>query len=278
MDDPLAELARRHIESGQARIPVFPGVALRAQLMLANPDTEIEEVEELVGSDPALTSALLRAANSAAFGTRHEITTIREAAVRLGIRRTSQLVIVFSQHRSYQMRDPRLRGMSETLWRHATACALGADWMARRIGLAQAEPHAIVAGLLHDVGMLFMLSVMDDVLERHSATMRFSDDLVVEVVNGLHCEQGARLLESWSIPEIYRDVVLRHHDEKIEPDDGLLLLLRVVDRACHRVGAALGPIDTDEPRDEAEALAIGATTVVLAELEIRIEDAARLAT
>lgn len=278
MQDPLAELARRHIESGQARIPVFPGVALRAQRMLADPDTDLDEVEDLVASDPALASALLRAANSAAFGAREEISTIREAALRLGIRRTGQLVIVFSQHRAYQMREPRLRAMSETLWRHATASALGADWMARRVALAHAEPHAMLAGLLHDVGMLFMLSVLDDVLEKAAGTMRYSEGLILEVVNGLHCEQGERLLESWSIPEVYRDVVRRHHDEKVEADDGLLLLLRVVDRACHRLGVALGPIEADEERDESEAMAVGATNVVLAELEIRIEDAARLAT
>jgi HD-like signal output (HDOD) protein len=251
-------------------------VALRAQRMLADPNTEIDEVEELVGSDPALASALLRAANSAAFGAREEITTIREAALRLGIRRTGQLVIVFSQHRAYQMREPRLRRMAELLWRHSTASALGADWLARRVGLAQAEPHAMLAGLLHDVGMLFMLSVLDDVLEK-SAGVRYSDALLVEVVNGLHCEQGDRLLESWSIPEVYRDVVRRHHAEKVEADDGLLLLLRVVDRACHRLGVGLDALDADEARDESEVLAIGAGSVVLAELEIRIEDAARIA-
>jgi HD-like signal output (HDOD) protein len=277
MEDPLAELARRHIESGQARIPVFPGVAMRAQMMLADPDAELDEVEELVSSDPALAAALLRAANSAAFGAREEISTIREAAQRLGIRRTAQLVIVFSQHRSYQMQEPRLREMSEVLWRHATACALASDWLARRVGLAQAESHAMIAGLLHDVGMLFMLSVLDDVLAKNPGTMRYSDALIMEVVESLHTEQGERLLESWSIPEVFREVVRRHHDEKIEADDGLLLVLRIVDRACHRLGVAIGSIDTNEERDEAEALAIGASNVVLAELEIRIEDAAKLA-
>lgn len=277
MHDPLAELARRHIDSGRARIPVFPSVALRAQKLLANPDAEIDEVEELVASDPALAAALLRAANSAAFGAREEISTIREAAVRLGVRRTAQLVVVFSQHRSYELREPRLRSMAEALWRHATACALGADWLARRVSLAAAEPHAMLGGLLHDVGALFMLSVMDDVLAQH-ASMRFSNDLIVEVVNGLHCEQGDLLLEAWSIPEVYRDLVRRHHDEKVETDDALLLLLRVVDRACHRLGIALGPIDESEQRADAEARAIGATHVVLAELEIRLEDSARLVT
>lgn len=277
MDDPLAELARRHIESGQAQIPVFPGVAMRAQRLLANPDADIDEVEDLVGSDPALAAALLRAANSAAFGARNEISTIREATVRLGVRRAGQLVIVFSQHRSYQMREPRLRQMAEMLWRHATACALGADWLARRIALAQAEPHAMLAGLLHDVGSLFMLSVMDDVLAKHTGSMRLSDALILEVVNGLHCEQGDHLLEAWNIPEVYRDVSRRHHDEKVETDDGLLLLLRVVDRACYRLGVGLGTPDENEQRNESESLAIGATNVVLAELEIRLEDAARLA-
>ncbi|RIL04911.1 MAG: hypothetical protein DCC71_12390 [Proteobacteria bacterium] len=277
MDDPLAELARRHIDSGRARIPVFPGVALKAQRLLADPDAELEDVEELVASDPALAAALLRAANSAAFGAREPASTIREAAVRLGIRRTGQLVIVFSQHRSYEMRDGRLRAMAETLWRHAAASALGADWLARRLSLASVESHAMLAGLLHDVGKLFMLNVIDDLGEKQAGGVRFSDELVLAVVDGLHCEQGERLLESWSIPEVYRDVVRRHHDARVEADDRLLLLLRTVDRACHRVHVGLGASEADGDRVDAEAEALGATDVVLAELEIRLEDAARVA-
>jgi HD-like signal output (HDOD) protein len=107
--------------------------------------------------------------------------------------------------------------------------------------------------------------------------MRLSDALILEVVDSLHCEQGDHLLAAWNIPEIYRDVSRRHHDEKVETDDKLLLLLRVVDRACYRLGVGLGTADENEQRNESEALAIGATNVVLAELEIRLEDAARLA-
>lgn len=278
MDEPLRELARSHIESGLARIPVFPGIAVRAEKVLANPNAGIDEVQELVSRDPALAAALLRAANSAAFGAREEISTIREAIVRLGIRRTAQLVIVFSQHRSYQMHEPRLQEMAERLWKHATASAVACDWLARRVGLAQAEPHAMLAGLLHDVGMLFVLGVLDDVLAKNADSMRFSNVLTLELIDSLHAEQGDRLLESWSVPQVFRDVVRHHHDEKVDPDDGLLLVVRIVDRACHRLGVALGSVSTNEERDDDEALAIGATNVVLAELEIRIEDAARLAT
>jgi HD-like signal output (HDOD) protein len=277
MDDPLAELARQHIESGQARIPVFPGVAARAQQLLANPDAGLDDVEELVASDPALAAALLRAANSAAFGMREPITTIRQSAMQLGIRRSGQLVILFSQHRSYQMRDTRLRFMADSLWRHATAAALGADWLARRLSLGAIEPHAMLAGLLHDVGKLFILNVVDDLCARHVGGIRFSDEMIIEVVDDLHCEQGERLLESWGIPDVFREVVRRHHDLHVEADAVLLRLVRTVDRACHRMKTGLGPFRVSSREDgDPEAESIGATDVVLAELEVRIEDAARL--
>lgn len=274
MKQPLAAYAHRHLESGRARIPVFPSVAVRAQLLLSDPAMDLDEVEDLVASDPALAAALLRAANSAAFGAIEEVATIREAAIRLGVRRTCQLVIVFSQHKSYAMKTPVLRTLAGSLWKHATACALGSDWLAKRLGLAEIEPHAMLAGLLHDVGKLFLLDLIDD-LGSGAEGVRFTREEVLDLLESLHCEQGERLLMAWGIPETYRNVARRHHDAQIEKDDPLLRVVRVVDRSCHRLGIGLSAGAFDEP--DADAAELGASDVMLAELEIRLEDAARFA-
>src|SRR5690606_9945201 len=90
----LADVALAHIESGKARIPIFDRGAARAQQMLADGSFEIEELEALIASEPALASALLRAANSSLYGGLDKVVEIREAILRLGARRSAQLVVV----------------------------------------------------------------------------------------------------------------------------------------------------------------------------------------
>src|SRR5690606_30910197 len=79
----LADIALAHIEAGKARIPVFDPGAARAHQMLADGSFEIEELEALIAGEPALASALLRAANSTFYGGLDKVVEIREAILRL---------------------------------------------------------------------------------------------------------------------------------------------------------------------------------------------------
>jgi EAL and modified HD-GYP domain-containing signal transduction protein len=61
---------------------------------LSDPETPITRIEQMVASDPGLTLRLLRTANSAASGTSHEITSLRQALVIIGPRRLRSWVVL----------------------------------------------------------------------------------------------------------------------------------------------------------------------------------------
>ena len=65
-------------------IPSNKLVVLNLLKELNNPDFEFSEIEKSIAQDATLTYKLLRLANSAAFGLRKEISTIKEALVLLG--------------------------------------------------------------------------------------------------------------------------------------------------------------------------------------------------
>ncbi len=69
-------------------------ICVRLLSDLADPDTPISRTEQMVGSDPGLTLRLLRTANSAASGTTHEITSLRQALVIIGPRRLRAWVVL----------------------------------------------------------------------------------------------------------------------------------------------------------------------------------------
>jgi len=61
---------------------------------LADPDTPIARIEQMVGTDPGLTLRLLRTANSASAGAQREVTSLRQALVNIGPRRLRSWVLL----------------------------------------------------------------------------------------------------------------------------------------------------------------------------------------
>ncbi len=61
---------------------------------LSDPDVPVSRIEHMVGTDPGLTLRLLRTANSAAAGTRREVTSLRQALVLIGPRRLRSWVVL----------------------------------------------------------------------------------------------------------------------------------------------------------------------------------------
>jgi EAL and modified HD-GYP domain-containing signal transduction protein len=59
-------------------------ICVRLLKDLADPDTPIARLEQMVGSDPSLTLRVLRTANSAASGTSSQVTSLRQALVIIG--------------------------------------------------------------------------------------------------------------------------------------------------------------------------------------------------
>ncbi|MFQ5417166.1 MAG: HDOD domain-containing protein [Myxococcota bacterium] len=275
-DKSLADIVEEQIASGKVVLPVFDQTAVRIRQMIERGVYDPEAVEKLVGSDPALSGTLLRHANSSFFGGIEKVVTVRDAIMRLGVKQVSELVILSTQRQQYQLNDPKLREFADKLWQHAVGCGVGSEWLARKLRMQDREQEAFMAGLLHDIGKLLLLRVLDDLIEQKALAFQPSGDLVLELLASLHCAHGHRLMQTWNIPDVYANVVKNHHDEDYEESDRLLGLIRLVDMACNRLGIGIrGEIDLNLAACP-EAQRLRASEVALAELEVRIEDAMHL--
>ena len=68
------------------RLPALPATSMRLISMLAGGgrDADLREVESIISHDEAVTAAVLRRANSAAFGMRGRVAGLSDAVRRLG--------------------------------------------------------------------------------------------------------------------------------------------------------------------------------------------------
>jgi HD-like signal output (HDOD) protein len=270
----IVELIKEQLATGRDRIPVFHAVALRLQQVLARPDFKVEDVNRLISADTGLVSQVLRVANSSYYSGLSKVGTIQEAIIRLGSSEVANIAMLATQQDQYRSDDPRFNTIMQTLWKHAFCCAAGSKWLALKAGYDTLAQEAFLAGLLHDIGSLFLLMVVEEISKVQQGGV--PQAIVTEVLSSLHVEQGYQLMQQWHMPEIYCQVVAGHEAEKWDQGNALLAIVRLADQTCQKLGIGMDADPTLVLLASAEAQMLGLKEIALAELEIVVEDALKL--
>ncbi|PYR81404.1 MAG: hypothetical protein DMG18_16395 [Acidobacteria bacterium] len=131
-------------------LPTLP-VAAQKVMKLADDDAGAEKLAAIISSDPALSARVLSLANSAYYGHRAKIATIRQAMVVIGMNMLKQLSL------SVLVCGTIGRGGKDRaqLWKHSFATATASALIAKRAHIKD-EDVCFMAGLLHDVGKMIV--------------------------------------------------------------------------------------------------------------------------
>ncbi len=273
----ILDIIEGTIARGELDLPPFSDIAMRLQEMAQSDNFDVGEIENLILSDQALAASVLRAANAPFYGGLAEITSVRNAVVRLGIRDVVNLVVLSTERDKYSVRNEQLGALLKPLWVHTVGCALASQWLAKKLGYTEQTTEAFMAGLLHDVGKLVLLRALDDVHSSGELPELPPGGVIEELLESAHPSQGHRLAETWNLPESYCRVILEHHQEQIDPAATVMILVRLANKACHKLGLGLKRDETIVLSATEEANCLGAKDVLLAELEIMLEDTPQLA-
>jgi len=271
-DKSFIEIVDQHLASSDARLPVFNTTALRIQQEIAKEEPNLRLIEKLIVSDQSLTAKVLSVSNSSFYKGLQQVATVRNAIVRLGINEVSNIVMLVTHQNNFRSKDTFVHGIMRKLWRHSVGCAMGANWLAKQCGLHALAHEAFFAGLLHDVGMLFILTVIDDLKHADESQAQPSNALLVEAMQTLHTNHGHSLMSHWNLPQKYSQIARDHHQEEFDPNNLLLALVRLADKACCKMGIGMDEDPSMMLAATAEAAVLHISEVDLAKMEIMLED------
>ena len=272
----IVDIVKGRLASGSTSVPVFHAVALRLQQVLARQDYSIEDVHQLINADPGLASQVLRSSNSAFYAGLSKVGTVREAIIRLGAKEVANLAMLTTQQDLYRSDDASHNALMQTLWKHSFCCAVGCKWLAQKGGFASLAQEAFLAGLLHDIGKIFILKVMEEVSRDASLQGNAGPAVLNEVLTSLHVEQGHQIMVKWHMPHIYCDIVAGHEDEQWDHGNSVLAIVRLANLACRKLGIGTSHDPSLMLFSSAECQTLGLKEVALAKLEIVIEDALKI--
>jgi len=273
----LIEIADEFITSDKTVLLPFDRNTLRIRQEIAKEEPDTHLLEKLIASDPALTSQVLRLANSAFYKGLTKVSTVHNAMVRIGNTEIANIVTLVTHGKNFHSKDPVMREILAKLWAHSVGCAIGSQWLAVRRGLRDLCHEAFIAGLLHEVGKLFLITTIDAIRTSGRIASQPSPELISELMDSMHTKYGHSLLKNWNLPEVYCDIALKHHEEECGDDNILLLLVRLGNYACKKMGIGLHDDPSLLLAATPEAHYLGLSELVLAELEIKLEDSLKLA-
>lgn len=270
-DQSFLEIIQEFVDSDRVTLPPFDKTALRVQQEIQKEDVQIGRIEKLIIADPAMSSQILKIANSAFFKGLTKVMTVRDAIIRLGLNEVTRMVMVLSQKSLYETKDQYIKNYRNILWQHALVCALTSQWVARESGFENLSQEVFFASLLHDIGKLFLITVVEKIKTSREIPFMPSKAVVSEIIKNQHTRQGYHLLKKWNLPDKYCQVVKEHHDEKFDPANVPGIILRLVNKTCRKVGVSMEK-DSETESFAAEASFLGFSEIKLAQLELQIED------
>jgi HD-like signal output (HDOD) protein len=249
----LSLTIRRLLTTQPIELPVFHPIAIKLQHLLETPDFTMDAVITLANEDQSLAGQILKMANSTVYMGRVRTETIKDAVIRLGAQQVCNLAMAASQAGLHVSEHPIINGFLQSLWQHSHASAVGSRWLARSAGYPQIADQAYMAGLLHDVGKLYLLKALERLNRLGVGQAALEKDLLLEIFAELHIEQGCRLMEHWNMPKVYYNVVANHHDQNFDTTDTVLTVVRLVNTACKVKGIGLVHTPDIDLQEESEA-------------------------
>ncbi|WP_223923058.1 HDOD domain-containing protein [Geobacter sp. AOG2] len=207
----IPKLVKDILSSQPVVIPVFNRIALQLHQKMKEQTYEINDIVDLIHEDQALASEMLRYANSAYNSGKMPITTIRNAVIRLGSQQIVNLAFAASLATT-RSNNQNINTYMTNLWRHCYAVANASAALAFKIrhdkNMPELDPDEVyLAGLLHDIGKLYLLKVIDWLIT--TDMLRPGNAIIDEMLDELNIEQGLRVMASLNLPDIYANAIER---------------------------------------------------------------------
>ncbi|MDX2349921.1 MAG: HDOD domain-containing protein [Porticoccus sp.] len=202
-------------------LPSLPVVVTQVLALSNNSASSLMDYSEIIIRDVALSTQIIKLANSAYYKSRGPIVNVRQAVQFIGLSSVVPLIVVFS-----------MKGVLSTTkspidllpyWKRSVLLSCLSAFLSRYAAGVSCE-EAMLAGLLQDIGVLAGCTVFP--AKYHEAQNYFwsdHDKLITEenaIFGNDHSAVGPYLLEKWGIPISIANAALSSHQVPVKEEQG----------------------------------------------------------
>lgn len=220
-------------------LPTLPMIATEILRASREDNLSVNQLLPIIEKDPPLAMKVLKIANSAYYGLKKDVKSVRHAIVIIGMRELSNIAISFSviKNLSRDIGDSNISW--KQFWKHSVACGYVAQLIVEELEIFT-KTNIYTLGLLHDVGKLALYRIDPEAyfesheFARNSQCSSFEAEQ--EVFGVTHSDVGMWLAEKWKMSEeVINAIGHHHHPDKVSEYSFRICtsLVQVADRVCN---------------------------------------------
>jgi HD-like signal output (HDOD) protein len=228
-------------------LPTLPIVITNILNLVQKTSSSARDVAAYISQDQAISSAVLKIANSAYYNLSGKVEAIDRAVVVLGFEAVKNLALgtsVFSTLKSDEVSVFDREGF----WIHAIGVGTAANMVSKEI-LKSNDPSFFVSGLFHDLGKIIFDRYLNDmyipIVRQAKEEGKPLHSLEKEVFGLDHAQVGSMLLTRWKIPPPIINRLKYHHDLESCPAEYAVeaAVIAAADYLCHlkNIGLSFAP-------------------------------------
>lgn len=220
-------------------LPTLPDMIHKVLTLVRDESTSAKKLGDLISYDQAISSRLLKVANSAYYGFMHEIATVQHAIVMMGFKEIKSLATGIAVFDTMRGDNSEASLMREEFWMHSMGCALAGQIICKKMVGVDAET-SFTSSLLHDIGKLVLdVSLTQEyvkVLEKVRVSGVSMVDAEQEVLGFNHADVGRWLCEKWKFPPILVSPISFHHQLEMVDVNYMVItsIVHLADILCKR--------------------------------------------
>jgi len=178
---------------GNLKLPSLPDIAVKVKKALNNPDASAEDVALIVTADPAMATRLINAANGPLNRGVDPVDSIQAAIVRLGLQTSKELITSFAIKQLFNTRSTMLNQRMHELYNTSVDIAAISFALSKQSGMLSPD-HMLLAGLLHQIGVIPILSYIED------TGLIITDEAELDdIIKQLRGAVGSMVIRHWEL-------------------------------------------------------------------------------
>ncbi len=212
LEEELLDKLFDDLEKDKLVLPTLPEVALRVRETLEDDNAGMNEVSRVISTDAALSARLIQVANSPLLRAARVIESVDAAVARMGADMIRNLVTSIAMEQMFQATSDATDKRLRDLWEHSTQVAALSNALATQFTSLRGD-QALLAGLIHDIGALPILTMAEDVPD-----LVYDEKMLDSIISKAHGAVGEAILRKWNFAEDMIAVASEHENLMREHD------------------------------------------------------------
>ncbi|MFA7292994.1 MAG: HDOD domain-containing protein [Rhodocyclaceae bacterium] len=207
----VLEDVAKDLSGDKVSFPTFLDITFQVRTALKNPNLNVDQLAQLVGAEPLMSAKIISMSNSVAMNpSGRAIADVKTAINRVGMEAVRTVSFAVAMEQLLKSKNMQNFGdLSQRLWEHTVHVAALCRVLAKKFSRSNPD-EAMFAGLVHDIGVFYLLSraanfpeLAADKTELHSLLEQWHDNI------------GHALLAALGQPEAVLKAVQEHETERV---------------------------------------------------------------